>query len=165
MNLFLCLVLSVTQVVRNCILQQETRFCEIKALAMSIPSDQRPQEHSNAGTKLSLLIYSEEGVDTPQGPMGLLSEDSQNWSLILLVGANWNLCWGHPSWQDIILSGKLPRSAIILWIILVNLSYSSQGYETRMWWTTAQSLANTGKYLVIFLRQYFVCIHSDMVIE
>lgn len=59
-------------------LQQETRFCEIKTLDMSIPSDQRPREHACAGTKLSLLIYSEEGVDTPQGPMGFLSEDSQN---------------------------------------------------------------------------------------
>lgn len=147
-------------------LQQETRFCKIKALDLSIPSDQRPQDHSCAGTKLSLLIYSEEGVDSPQGPMGFLGEDSQNWSLILFVGANWNLCWGHPSWQHIILNGKLPRSAIILWIILGNLSYSLEGYEMRIneWWTTAQLLANTGKHLVILFRQYFVCIHSDMVI-
>lgn len=95
MNLLLYLVLYVIQVVKNCMLQQEKRFCKIKALDISIPPDQRPQEHSYTWTKLSLLIYSEERVDTPQRPMGFLSEYSQNWPLILFVQARIRVCAGN----------------------------------------------------------------------
>lgn len=77
---------------------------------MSMPSDQRPQEHSCTWTKLNLLIYSKEGIDTPQRPTGFLSEDSESISHFVCASQDWSLCWEHPSWQGIILNWKLSRS-------------------------------------------------------